>query len=50
VLAAVLESALRGPVEDDSVEVFNRDDYISWGGESLADLAEALYMEAGAAD
>jgi uncharacterized protein YjbI with pentapeptide repeats len=50
VLAAVLENSLRGRVEDDSVEVFNRADYISWGGESLADLAEALYLEAETAD
>ena len=45
-LAAELTNALRLPGSDDSVSVFNRRDYLASGGESLADFAEAILMEA----
>ena len=45
-LRSELKVALKLPGRDDSVGVFNRRDYLASGGESLADLAESLLMEA----
>jgi hypothetical protein len=47
-LVAELQVALKMPGREDSVGVFNRRDYLTAGGEPLADLAETLLMEAAA--
>jgi hypothetical protein len=39
-------NSLKLPGSDDSVDVFNRRDYVASGGETLADLAETVFMEA----
>ncbi|MFC8039443.1 pentapeptide repeat-containing protein [Paenarthrobacter sp. NPDC057355] len=45
-LRAVSELALKLPGDDTSVGIFNRADYLSWGGEPLAALAESLIRQA----
>ena len=45
-LRAVYDLALKLPGEDSSVGVFNRADYLRWGGEPLAALAESLIRQA----
>ena len=45
-LASELRNALKRPGADDSIAVLNRRDYLAAGGESFADFAEALFMEA----
>jgi hypothetical protein len=45
-LRSELNVVLKMPGRDDSVGVFNRRDYVTSGGEPLADLAESLLMEA----
>ena len=45
-LRAQFTNSLKLPGSDDSVDVFNRRDYLASGGESLADLAETVFMEA----
>ena len=41
-LRAVLTNRLRGPGNDWEADVFNRRDYLAWGGEDLARLAETI--------
>ncbi|HSR84161.1 MAG TPA: pentapeptide repeat-containing protein [Streptosporangiaceae bacterium] len=41
-LKAVLANRLRGPGDKREADVFNRRDYMAWGGEDLARLAESI--------
>ncbi|MEP9382977.1 pentapeptide repeat-containing protein [Nocardioides cheoyonin] len=45
-VGAMIENAIRTPGPPDSVGVFNRADYVAFGGEALADFAEALFHDA----
>jgi uncharacterized protein YjbI with pentapeptide repeats len=45
-VAAVLRGDLKLPGADDSVTVFNRDDWLSWGGEALADVWDTILVDA----
>lgn len=45
-LRAQFANSLKLPGSADSVDIFNRRDYLASGGESLADLAETVFMEA----
>jgi len=48
-LRAVLNNRLRGPGDDREADVFNRRDYVAWGGEELAELTESIMARAEAA-
>jgi uncharacterized protein YjbI with pentapeptide repeats len=45
-LLGVLENRLRGPGDDHEADVFNRRDYLDWGGEELARLADDILQRA----
>jgi hypothetical protein len=46
IIGAILEGSLRYPGRDDSASVYNRQDYLRYGGEPLADLMELCLARA----